>query len=224
MKVKELEGEALDRAVGFEEGCDSAPVAYSTKWEFGEPVVISEPNYHHEAMGCGLEDRNITNRYEAMKHGWDCAIFRMLEQIPEGDLYTSDQLASAILKATKPLEEEVERLKTVPMKYRRMAFNAQLQDENKELRTQLAAAQEECEFQRNAHKQAEELMLEQSTQLAAAQEEIERLRIALDCTKTDLVRMRCPDFFEGVKGGYETLFDGHLVNMIGIINDYAKQK
>lgn len=62
------------------------------------------------------------------------------------------------------------------------------------------------------------------TQLAAAQEEIERLRIALDCTKTDLVRMRCPDFFEGVKGGYETLFDGHLVNMIGLINDYAKQK
>lgn len=92
------------------------------------------------------------------------------------------------------------------------------------LRTQLAAAQEECEFQRNAHKQAEELMLEQGNQLAAAQEEIERLRIALDCTKTDLVRMRCPDFFEGVKGGYETLFDGHLVNMIGLINDYAKQK
>ena len=53
-------------------------------------------------------------------------------------LFTSDQLVAAILKATKPLEEEVERLKTVPMKYRRMAFNAQLQDENKELRTQLA--------------------------------------------------------------------------------------
>ena len=139
-------------------------------------------------------------------------------------LFTSDQLVAAILKATKPLEEEVERLKTVPMKYRRMAFNAQLQDENKELRSQLAAVQEECEFQRNAHKQAEELMLEQGNQLAAAQEEIERLRIALDCTKTDLVRMRCPDFFEGVKDGYEILFDGHLVNMIGLINDYAKQK
>ena len=111
-------------------------------------------------------------------------------------LFTSDQLVAAILKATKPLEEEVERLKTVPMKYRRMAFNAQLQDENKELRAQLTAAQEE-----NG-----------------------RLRIALDCTKTDLVRMRCPDFFEGVKDGYETLFDGHLVNMIGLINDYAKQK
>ena len=58
-------------------------------------------------------------------------------------LFTSDQVAAAILKATGPLEKEIERLKTVPMKYRRMAFNAQLQDENNELRTQLAAAQEE---------------------------------------------------------------------------------
>ena len=73
------------------------------------------------------------------------------------------------------LEEENARLRTVPMKYRRMQFNAQLQDENQELRAQLAAAQEECEFQRNAHKQAEELMLEQSNQLAAAQEENGRL-------------------------------------------------
>ena len=32
---------------------------------------------------------------------------------------------------------EIERLKTVPMKYRRMAFNAQLQDENESLRQQL---------------------------------------------------------------------------------------
>lgn len=106
--------------------------------------------------------------------GW-----RMRTKPPETDtklgwmeFYTSDQLVAAILKATKPLEEEVERLKTVPMKYRRMAFNAQLQDENKELRAKLAAVQEECEFQRNAHKQAEELMLEQGNQLTAAREEI----------------------------------------------------
>ena len=105
---------------------------------------------------------------------------------------TIEQLQAKVAE----LEAENARLRTVPMKYRRMAFNAQLQDENKELRAQLAAVQEE----------------------------IERLRIALDCTKTDLVRMRCPDFFEGVKDGYEILFDGHLVNMIGIINDYAKQK
>lgn len=81
---------------------------------------------------------------------------------------TIEQLTARV----RELEAENARLKTVPMKYRRMTFNAQLQDENQELRAQLAAAQEECEFQRNAHKQAEELMLEQSNQLADAQEEM----------------------------------------------------
>lgn len=41
--------------------------------------------------------------------------------------------------ATK--DAEIERLKTVPMKYRRMAFNAQLQDENAQLCQQLAQSQ-----------------------------------------------------------------------------------
>ena len=61
-------------------------------------------------------------------------------------------------------------------------------------------------------------------QLAAAQEDNQKLRIALDSTKRDLIRMRCPDFFEGVRDGYEFSFDNHLVNMIGLINDYTKQE
>lgn len=36
-----------------------------------------EPEYHYEGMGCGLEDRNITDRYDAMHHGWDCAMERV---------------------------------------------------------------------------------------------------------------------------------------------------
>lgn len=36
--------------------------------------------------------------------------------------------------------DEIERLKTVPMKYRRMEFNAQLQAENKALRDRLSVA------------------------------------------------------------------------------------
>lgn len=61
-------------------------------------------------------------------------------------------------------------------------------------------------------------------QLAAAQEDNQKLRIALDSTKRDLIRMRCPDFFGGVRDGYEFSFDNHLVNMIGLINDYTKQE
>lgn len=52
---------------------------------------------------------------------------------------TIEQLQAKVAE----LEKENARLKTVPMKYRRMQFNAQLQDENAELRAQLAAAQEE---------------------------------------------------------------------------------
>lgn len=39
----------------------------------------------------------------------------------------------ALTEERDALRKEVERLKTVPMKYRRMAFNAQLQEENKAL-------------------------------------------------------------------------------------------
>jgi len=44
---------------------------------------IANVEYHHQGMGCGLEDRNITDRYEAMEHGFDEAIERALEAIME---------------------------------------------------------------------------------------------------------------------------------------------
>lgn len=50
------------------------------------------------------------------------------------------EIADRIEELERQLAEkdaEIERLKTVPMKYRRMAFNAQLQNENEELRQQL---------------------------------------------------------------------------------------
>jgi len=39
-----------------------------------------EPEYHDQGMGCGLEDRNITDRYEAMRHGWDQAFERIFSE------------------------------------------------------------------------------------------------------------------------------------------------
>lgn len=48
-----------------------------------EPVEIVFPDYHHEAMGCGLEDRGIKDRYDAMYYGWECALDRVAECIPE---------------------------------------------------------------------------------------------------------------------------------------------
>lgn len=48
-----------------------------------EPYEIEYPEYHQHGMGCGLEDRNITDRYKAMAYGWDRAIGAMAERIPD---------------------------------------------------------------------------------------------------------------------------------------------
>ena len=36
-----------------------------------------EPEYHDQGMGCGLEDRGITDCYDAMYHGWEKALERV---------------------------------------------------------------------------------------------------------------------------------------------------
>lgn len=53
-----------------------------------EPLVFDDyPNFNSEAMGCGLEDRGITDRYDAMRYGWDEAMERVGERI---DSFVSD--------------------------------------------------------------------------------------------------------------------------------------
>lgn len=54
-------------------------------------------------------------------------------------------------------DAEIARLKSVPMKYRRMAFNAQLQNENAQLREQIKMLQEALE---KAYTQIEEYRFE----------------------------------------------------------------
>ncbi|CAI1140878.1 hypothetical protein [Serratia ficaria] len=41
----------------------------------------NEPEYHDCGMGCGLEDRGITDRYRAMEHGWESAMERIYEEV-----------------------------------------------------------------------------------------------------------------------------------------------
>lgn len=55
-----------------------------------------EPTYHHEGMGCGLEDRNIRDRYEAMEHGWDCAIGRVYSEHINGAVDVIDASLSNV--------------------------------------------------------------------------------------------------------------------------------
>ncbi len=52
-----------------------------------------EPEYHDQGMGCGLEDRGITDRYDAMHHGWEQAMERVYG---ENIAWAKDALASAL--------------------------------------------------------------------------------------------------------------------------------
>lgn len=71
-------------------------------------------------------------------------------------LLLSNSVASTDLDkvqdAIADLVAENERLKSIPMKYRRMAFNAELQDEADKLRTALAAAEADNERLRDDFK------------------------------------------------------------------------
>jgi len=72
----------------------------------------------------------VQDRYDELmrigRHGHYETMFQVVREEIES---LRQQLASC--------DAEIERLKTVPMRYRRMAFNAQLQDENTQLRQQL---------------------------------------------------------------------------------------
>lgn len=59
-----------------------------------QPVEFDYPEFHSQGMGCGLEDRNITDRYEAMRYGFDEALDQMATILDSiGPLYTHPQPA-----------------------------------------------------------------------------------------------------------------------------------
>ncbi|WP_049073890.1 hypothetical protein [Klebsiella michiganensis] len=62
--------------------------------------LSNEPQYHSEGMGCGLEDRGITDRYDACRYGWDEAMERVYgEVIPcaeELDFPATDRIVAGI--------------------------------------------------------------------------------------------------------------------------------
>jgi len=71
-----------------------------------EPIEIHWPEYHSSAMGCGLEDRGIHNRYDAMLHGWERAIERCMEAVPDEPIV----LASDVDKVLAAKDAEIARL------------------------------------------------------------------------------------------------------------------
>lgn len=67
--------------------------------------LSNEPQYHAEGMGCGLEDRGITDRYDACRYGWDEAMERIYGEVipcaeeiafPETSAFLAEVRASAL--------------------------------------------------------------------------------------------------------------------------------
>ncbi len=138
----------FERLVSFAEALVSAYKAELLK-EVVEPVAIvgelSEPT-RSEVVGKG----NPLGRY----------------------LFASDQVAAAILKATQTLDEEVARLQeedNLPVRYYQpngkgpvyAVYGSSSIDFVEELRTQLAAAQEENDVLRRIHKENIEILVKE---------------------------------------------------------------
>ena len=108
--------------------------------------------------------------------------------IHDGDLMAQlYDLARAIeAEATAPLKAEIARLKNMPMKYRRMEFNAQLQEENKqqaerskELEAKLARLSNLTDMMQKSLEEDTQHIIELSDELATANALIEQAREAL---------------------------------------------
>jgi hypothetical protein len=89
----EIAAEQSDNYAAFHAGVRFARAHLFTTPKH-EEVEIDWPDYHEQGMGCGLEDRGITDRYEAMRYGWDEALGKAVESVNLlGPLYTTPPAA-----------------------------------------------------------------------------------------------------------------------------------
>jgi hypothetical protein len=68
------------------------------------PLEIDWPELHSHALGCGVEDRNIRDRYEAAEYGWQDGVDKAAERVPE-EIFTAEQMrdyARAALSDSQP--------------------------------------------------------------------------------------------------------------------------
>lgn len=74
----------------------------------GTMMQFEEPRYYKPAMGCGLEDKGITDRYEAMEYGFERAVDKCAELHPylvEVDPESVGQLLGLLSKSRNEIYE-----------------------------------------------------------------------------------------------------------------------
>lgn len=66
---------------------------------------IGNLGYCPEGMGCGIEDRGITNRYEACEYGWNEAIEAVVEVIKDMGFVTDTNVGGKWIPVSERLPE-----------------------------------------------------------------------------------------------------------------------
>jgi hypothetical protein len=59
--------------------------------ELPDPLEIDWPALNRVALGCGIEDRGIRDRYEAAEYGWEDGMHKTLECVPDR-IYTEEMM------------------------------------------------------------------------------------------------------------------------------------
>jgi predicted RNA-binding Zn-ribbon protein involved in translation (DUF1610 family) len=86
----EVEGHCPDGKCAMPQTAAHLTIPGALEWgQLPGPVEIEYPEFSEQGMGCGLEDRGITDRYEAMRYGYDEALDQFARILDGyGPLYT----------------------------------------------------------------------------------------------------------------------------------------
>ena len=72
-----------------------APLPSAAYAALPEPLEIDWPELHSQALGCGVEDRDLHNRYECAEYGWQDGVDKCAERVPEQIFDAGQMLAFA---------------------------------------------------------------------------------------------------------------------------------
>jgi len=78
-EVLDADGNACEPSITLTEPAEFPATALVEV--FRTLLELDPPEYHAEGLGCGLEDRGITNRYEAMAYGFDRGVEAAMENV-----------------------------------------------------------------------------------------------------------------------------------------------
>ncbi|HID9708202.1 TPA: hypothetical protein ACXI3L_003449 [Serratia marcescens] len=110
----------------------------------------NEPEYHDCGMGCGLEDRGITDRYAAMAHGWESAMERVYEEVipfiedlpetPATDAALAAIQAQGVERLADKLDAEIEQIMSGAFFYDEISSREAISKMVREFATELREA------------------------------------------------------------------------------------